>query len=85
MWGGLTSLDNATSEVRAQVFVATVNALRKGFTLGIAAGALAVALSSFIKRKKIALKALLKQGGTGGRARMEMRMETIEGRWRMIK
>ena len=61
-------LDNATPEVRAQVVVAIVNALRKGFTLGIAAGALAVALSFFMKREKVALKAPPKQGGTGGKS-----------------
>ncbi len=65
---GSTLLDNATPEVRAQVVVAIVNALRKGFTLGIAAGALAVALSFFMKREKVSLKAPPKQGGTGGKS-----------------
>lgn len=35
---GSMLLDNATPEVRAQVFVAIANALRKGLSLGIAAG-----------------------------------------------
>lgn len=61
-------LDNTTPEVRAQAIVAMVTALRKGFTLGITAGALAVALSFAMKRKKIALKAPPKQGWTGGKS-----------------
>ena len=62
-----TLLDNATLEVRVHVFFAIANALRKGLSLGHAAGALAVALSFFMEREKIALKAPPKQGETGGK------------------
>ena len=62
---GAMLLDNATPEVRAHVFVVIVNALLKGLSLGIAVGALSVALSFFMEKEKIALKAPPKQGETG--------------------
>ena len=65
---GAMLLDNATPEVRAHVFVAIANALPKGLSLGIAVGALAVALSFFMEREKIALKAPPKQGENGAKS-----------------
>ena len=62
-----TLLDNASLEVRVHVIVAIANALRKGLLLGLAAGALAVALSFFMEREKIASKALPKQKETRGK------------------
>ena len=53
---GSSLLDNLDANTQREVLNAIVNALRKGFALGITAGALAIALSVFMDRKKIVLK-----------------------------
>ena len=53
---GSSLLDSLDAKTREEVVNAIINALRKGFTLGIAAGALSIALSVFMDRKKIVLK-----------------------------
>lgn len=53
---GSSLIDNLDANTRQEILNAIVNALRKGFTLGIAAGALSVALAVFMDRNKIVLK-----------------------------
>ena len=49
-------IHNLDANTRQEILIAIVNAVRKGFTLGIAAGALSIALAVFVDRDKIALK-----------------------------
>ena len=51
-----TLVENADAETRVKIVQAVVNALRKGFLLGIAAGALSVFLATHMSRKKISLQ-----------------------------
>lgn len=53
---GSSLIDNLDANTQHEVFNAIVNALRRDFTLGIAAGALSIALSVFMDRNKIVLK-----------------------------
>ena len=53
---GSSLLDDLDAKTRQEILNAIINALRKGFTLGIAAGALSIALSVFMDRDKIVLK-----------------------------
>ena len=54
---GSSLIDNLDANTRQEILEAIINALRKGFTLGIAAGALSIALAVFMDRDKIVLKA----------------------------
>lgn len=49
-------LDSADDATKLRVLKVIIDALRMGFTLGIAAGALSIALAVFMSREKIVLK-----------------------------
>ena len=54
---GSALMDGLDADIRQQILEAIIEALRKGFTLGIAAGALSIALALFMDRERVVLKA----------------------------